>query len=96
MKEEYDRLIEAERVYRNSIANEVKGSARIKHIGNKEYLYLEKRDGAKVVYEYIGAADCQKAQKTLESIKKRKKDQLALNRILKDLKEVRKVLRGKI
>lgn len=96
MKEEYDRLLEAERVYRKSILREVKGAPRIKHNGNKDYLYLEKREGKKVVYKYVGDINSNKAIKAIASVKRRRKDQESLKRILKDLKDVKKVLRGKI
>ena len=96
MKEEYDRLIEAEQVYRKSVEREIRGAPRIKHIGNKDYLYLEKRNGKKVVYEYVGSADSNKALKIIESVKRRRKDMEALRRVRKDLKDVKKVLRGKI
>jgi hypothetical protein len=96
MKEEYDRLIEAERVYRKSVESAVRGAPRIKHIGNRDYLYLERRARGKVVYDYIGHAGSKKAQAVLEAVKRRNKDRDALRRIRSDLKDVRKVLRGKI
>lgn len=96
MKEEYDRLVEAEHVYRQSIRKESQGSPRIKHIGNKDYLYLEKREGKRVVYKYIGVVESKKACDIMVSVKRRKKDQEALKRIRNDLKDVKKVLRGKI
>lgn len=96
MKEEYDRLQEAERVYSESIRKEIHGAPRLKQYGNKRYLYLEKREGPKVVYEYVGSADSDKASKILESVKRRRKDQESLKKIRRDLKDVRKVLRGKI
>ena len=96
MKEEYERLCEAEKAYSKSAENEVQGAPRIKHIGNKDYLYIERRKGKRVIYKYIGAADSKKAKKVIESVKRRRKDIEALRRIRKDLKDVRKVLRGKI
>jgi hypothetical protein len=96
MKEEHERLIEAEKVYRRSVGKAIQGSPRIKHIGNKDYLYLEKRDGRKVVYYYIGPAGNKKSIEILEIIKHRRKDQISLKKIRNDLKDVKKVLRGKI
>jgi hypothetical protein len=96
MKEEHDRLIEAESVYRKSVEKAVQGAPRIKHIGNKNYLYLEKREGQKVVYDYVGPADSEQAAKILDVIKRRRKDRESLKKIRADLKDVRKVLRGKI
>ncbi len=96
MKEEYDRLIEAESVYRKSVVNAVQGAPRIKHIGNKDYLYLERREGRKVVDEYVGPAESKKAVEILNIVKRRRKDQESLKKVLHDLKDVKKVLRGKI
>jgi hypothetical protein len=96
MKEEHDRLIEAESVYRRSVVKAVQGAPRIKRIGNKDYLYLQRRDGHKIVHDYVGPADSPKAVEVLDEIKRRRKDQESLKKVLHDLKEVKKVLRGKI
>lgn len=96
MKEEYERLTEAERVYSKKIAQMPKGTPRIKHIRNKDYLYLTRRKGTKVVDDYIGAADSDKARKTIEQVNKRKKFAQLLKETRKTLKEVKKTLRGKI
>lgn len=96
MKEEYDRLIEADQAYRRSIDKMPHGSPRVKHIRNHDYLYLARRDGAKVVYDYIGAVDSEKAKKTLEQVERRKRYEGLLKDIHRNLKDVKKVLRGKI
>lgn len=96
MKEEYDRLVEAEQVYRKSVENTVQGAPRIKHIGNKDYLYLERREGGKVVYDYVGHAESAQANEVLGKVKQRRKDRESLKKVLRDLKDVKKVLRGKI
>jgi hypothetical protein len=96
MKEEYDRLVEAENVYRKSVENAVQGAPRIKHIGNRDYLYLERRNGRKVMDEYVGPAESKKAIDILNAVKQRRKDRGSLKNVLHDLKDVRKVLRGKI
>lgn len=96
MKEEYERLIEADKAYRDNIKKMPQGSPRIKKIHNRDYLYLARRDGEKVVYDYIGAADSQQAKEILEQIERRKRYQGLLKDIHRDLKDVKKVLRGKI
>jgi hypothetical protein len=96
MKEEHQRLLEAERVYLKHVKREVKGSPRIKRFGKKDYLYVEKREGPKVVYDYVGPANSEKALKVLESIMRRRKDADSLKKVRNDLKDVKKVLRGKI
>jgi hypothetical protein len=72
------------------------GSPRVKHIRNHDYLYLARRDGAKVVYDYIGAVDSEQAKKTLEQVQRRKRFESLLKDIHRNLKDVKKVLRGKI
>lgn len=96
MKEEYDRLIEADLAYRHTIAKMPHGSPRVKHIRNRDYLYLARRDGVKVVYDYIGATDSQQAKHVLEQIERRKRYEALLKDIRTNLKDVKKVLRGKI
>lgn len=96
MKEEYDRLIEADLAYRHNIEQMPHGSPRIKHIRNRDYLYLARRDGAKVIYDYIGAADSEQSKKTLEQVDRRKRFEALLKDIHLNLKDVKKVLRGKV
>jgi hypothetical protein len=96
MKDEFDRLVEAEGVYRKSVENAVQGAPRIKHIGNKDYLYLERRVGHKIIDEYVGPAESKKALEILNVVKRRRKDQESLKKVLHDLKDVKKVLRGKV
>jgi hypothetical protein len=96
MKEEYNRLREAEGVYRKSVDKAVQGAPRVKHIGNKDYLYLERREGGKVVDKYVGPAESQKAVEVLNNVKRRRKDQESLKKVRRDLKDVKRVLRGKV
>jgi len=96
MKEEYDRLIEADLAYRHNIEQMPHGSPRIKHIRKHDYLYLARREGSRVVYDYIGAVDSDQAKKILEQIKRRKRFEALLKDISRNLKDVKKVLRGKI
>ena len=96
MKEEYDRLQEAERLYTSKIGELPKGKPRIKKVHGGDYLYLNRREGLKIVDKYIGRADSDKAREVLVLVEKR--DQFIKNRkeVRARLKEVKKVLRGKI
>jgi hypothetical protein len=96
MKEEYDRLIEADQAYRNNIKQMPHGSPRIKHIRKRDYLYLARRNGAKVAYDYIGPVDSEKSKKIIELVQRRKRFEGLLKDIHRNLKDVKKVLRGKI
>ena len=95
MKEEHDRLEKAEELYLTKIAELPRGTPRIKRVNNSEYLYLNRREGTKVVDEYIGRADSEKAHEVLELIKKRDKLIAQLKQVRAQLKEVKAVLRGK-
>lgn len=96
MKEEYDRLIEADLAYRHNIEKMPHGAPRVKHIHNRDYLYLARRKGVKVIYDYIGATDSERAKKTLVEVERRKRFEGLLKDIHRNLKDVKKVLRGKI
>jgi len=96
MKEEYDRLIEAEHIYNKNISKLPKGSLRLKHLRHANYLYLARRDGSKVVYDYVGNAQSDKAKEVEELVNKRKQLESLLKETKEALKEVKKVLRGKI
>jgi hypothetical protein len=72
------------------------GSPRVKHIRNRDYLYLARLDGAKVVYDYIGAIDSERAKHPLKQIERRKRYEALRKDIHRNLKDVKKVLGGKI
>ena len=54
MKEEYDRLREAEHMYQESIQKLPQGAPQQKHVRNGKYLYLARRKGPRVIFRYIG------------------------------------------
>ncbi len=96
IKEEYERLLETESSYKKSISNMPRGAPRIRHVRNRIYLYLEYREGGKVVHKYIGAKESKKAIDTLEKIAQRRRYENLLKETKSALKDVRKALRGKI
>jgi hypothetical protein len=49
-----------------------------------------------VVYDYIGPVDSEQAKKILEQVERRKRYEGLLKDIHRNLKDVKKVLRGKI
>ena len=99
MKEEYGRLIEAIEFYKKKVDEEernFKGSAKIRFRGKNQYLYLQRRDGKRIIHEYIGEVRSKKAIAALESVNKRKKHEKSVKDLSNTLKDVKKVLRGKI
>ena len=95
IEEEFHRLNEAKQAYEAAVAREKQGSPQIKKIGQKDYLYLARRNGAKVRYHYIGHANDNETLKVLESVKRRREYEGLLKGINNDLKEVKKALRGR-
>jgi hypothetical protein len=96
LKEEFDRLLETENGYSKAIADMPRGAPRIQQRRNKKYLYLEHRDGGKVIHDYIGPQESDRAKKILEIIAQRKRYEKLLKETKLALKDVRKALRGKI
>jgi hypothetical protein len=95
VKEERERLNEAQRAYQAAIARAVQGAPQVKRVGRKEYLYLARRNGSKVAYKYVGHLDDENSRKILDSVKQRREYQKLLKGVKSDLKEVKKALRGR-
>jgi len=96
LKEELDRLIETESSYAKAIAAMPRGTPRIRQMRKNKYLYLEYRDGDRVIHDYIGPQDSEKATGVLEKIAQRRRYGKLLKETKAALKDVRKALRGKI
>ena len=96
LKEEFERLQETESGYSNAIAKMPRGTPRIQQRRNKNYLYLEYRNGDCVMNDYVGPQDSDKAKDILEKIAQRKRYEKLLKETKTALKDVRKALRGKI
>ena len=96
LEEELERLNEAKKAYQAAIKREYQGAPQIKQVGRKQYLYLARRKQQKIHYLYVGHADGQKALDILDSIKRRREYEELLKGVNRDLKEVRKALRGKV
>ena len=96
MKDEYARLNEAKQGYENLIAKLPQGSKHIKKLRNGEYLYLSQHLKEGYKSHYIGPLNSPKAEDVLKKIEKRKRLMIQLKEIKQELKEVKKVLRGKL
>jgi hypothetical protein len=96
LKEEFDRLIETETSYTKAIAGMPRGTPRIRLRRKIKYLYLEYRDGEKIVHAYVGPQDSQKAKDVMDKIAQRRRYEKLLKETKTALKEVKKALRGKI
>lgn len=95
LEEELNRLEELEVFYKDKIAEALHGSISVKERGGKQYLYLARRKGNKVVFEYIGK-DIPEARDALKDrIRQRKEYQEKLRQVRENLKEVKRALRGR-
>jgi hypothetical protein len=95
IEEEFGRLNEAMQAYSAAIEIEEQGSPQIKRVGLKDYLYLARRNGKKIKFRYIGNIEDENSRKVFDSIKKRREYEQLLKGVKSDIKEVRKVLRGR-
>jgi hypothetical protein len=95
LEEEFERLNEAKQAYEAAIERENQGAPQIKRVGRKDYLYLARRNGEKIRFNYVGHVEDEDARKVLDSVKKRREYEGLLKGIKNDLKEVRKALRGR-
>lgn len=95
IKDEQERLLEALSAYTAAINKEVQGAPQVKHLGNKDYLYIAQRNGDAVKYRYIGPVESTAALKVVASVKKRREYEELLKAVKNDLKEIRKALRGR-
>jgi hypothetical protein len=96
LKEEFGRLNETETSYAKAIAAMPRGTPRIRHMRKKNYLYLEYRNGERVIHDYIGPQDGEKANDVLVKVAQRRRYEKLLKETKSALKDVRKALRGKI
>lgn len=96
LKEEFERLKETEASYNKAIKKMPRGTPRIRIKGKNSYLYLEYRDGEKIMHDYVGTEDSPKAKDIMEKIAQRRRYEKLLKDTKSALKDVRKALRGKI
>ena len=96
LKEELERLRETESSYSRAIAGMPRGAPRVQQRRNRKYLYLEYRDGARVIHRYIGPENSDKSKDILQKVQQRRRYEKLLKETRSALKEVRKALRGKI
>jgi hypothetical protein len=95
LEEELKRLEELLVFYKEKIARIPGGSISAKERGGKRYLYLARREGKKVIFDYVGK-DVPEVRNVLnDRIRQRKGYQAKLHQVRENLKEVKKALRGK-
>ena len=89
LQEEMERLRRQQAAYEADLQELPKGYISKKNIRGKETCYLQRRDGDKIVSEYISPKNL---QITEEQIKRRKQLESSLRRVKSDQKKLKKVL----
>ncbi len=95
LAEERDRLRRLLAKYDEHLAALPRGSVSIRRIGGGSYLYRIHREGGRVLSEYMGSAEGEKAHGILELDRQRRSYKQKRRELLSDLSELEKAL-GKL
>lgn len=79
--------------YKKEVENLPKGSIYIRNIGNHQYIYLNYRDGKKVISKFIGKKENLNIEALQIQLEKRKEYKLLLKKLKQEQKELLKVLK---
>ena len=90
--EERDRNHEMQRIYRSEIEKLPRGTVVIKKSGKQEYCYLQYREKARVVSQYVGRAD-KYASRLQAQVEERRELQRLLRRLRNEERYLEKALR---
>lgn len=95
LEEELKRLEELSVFYKDKLSGCPRGSVSVKDRGGKRYIYLARREGKKVVFDYVGK-DVPKVRNDLnERLSQRKEYNLKLRQVKENIQEIKRSLRGK-
>lgn len=92
LEEEYERLKRMEIAYSSKINELPKGSIQIKIIKGRKYAYLVRREGNKVVSQYLNT-DENEMNTLRKQIEQRKKFKKEIRQIKEDFKVIRRAIR---
>ena len=93
LKEEQERLKEAQGSYEREIAQLPKGSVQLKRIKERDYAYRAYRRGKRVVYEYVGDLQPEELKGLKQKIELRQRYEEKLREVKMNLKEVKRMIR---
>jgi hypothetical protein len=95
LEEELKRLEELSVFYKDKLSEGPRGSISVKERGGKRYIYLARREGKKVVFDYVGK-DIPKVRNALnERLSQQKMYHVKLRQVKENLREVKRSLHGK-
>ncbi|HZK83714.1 MAG TPA: hypothetical protein VFC58_03385 [Desulfosporosinus sp.] len=92
LEEEYERLKRMEIAYSSKINELPKGSIQIKTIKGRKYAYLARREGKRVVTQYL-STDEDHMNVLLKQIEQRKKFKKEIRQIHEDFKVIKRAIR---
>ncbi len=93
LKDELDRNQRLISRYEKEIENLPKGSIFCRKIGNQEYLYLNYRDGKKVISKFLGKSDNFNSEELVFQLNKRKEYVQLVKKLKAEQKEITKALK---
>lgn len=89
LEEELNRLDRQQATYERDLKELPKGYISKKNIRGKEYYYLQRRDGGKIVSKYISSGDLLEVE---AQVQRRKQLEASLRRVRADQKNLKKAL----
>ena len=95
LEEELKRLEELSVFYKEKIEKIPRGSISAKERGGNRYIYLARREGKKVIFDYVGKDVPEIRDALNENIRPRKEYQAKLRQVRENIKVVKRALRGK-
>ena len=91
--DEYERNKRLLERYKKELDSLPKGSIFKRKIGNKEYYYLNYRDGKKVISKFLGKVDSYNIEELLKNINHRNGIESLLKKITSEQKELEKEIK---
>ncbi len=93
LKDEYERLQLLEKRYAEQLKTFPKGAPSKRQRSGRYYLYLVFRENKKVVTQYVGKVDSDRARAVMQQVSKRKEIEKKLRRVRQDLKDIERTLK---
>lgn len=95
LREELERLKEAEKSYEVQIRKLPKGSIQEKRIKGRPYPYLALRKGGRVVYQYLGRMPDRRLSALQRDLEQRRQYERMLRAVRRNIVRIERMIRGK-
>jgi len=94
LENERVRLVKLLTKYESQLSELPRGSISIKKRGNRDYAYLVRREGRKVVFDYVGPTSSDAVQELRRMVERRKELEDKVRQVKRNLKAVERSLRA--